>query len=307
MTRVIGLWVLLVSAAAAQTGAGQQPAFRVVADNVPVFATVTDKAGRLVPGLTRADFQVLDSGKPQPLTVFDNSPQPVRLIVLIDVSGSMTRNFPLMRAACTQLLANLGPDDEARLGTFGDKIDISPRFTKDAAELLATLPRDVPPNMPTPLWSAVDKAIGEFGPSEGRRVVLVMSDGKDSGPRLGQKFLTQIEIGERAEREDVMIYGVGLQSRGPMGGGNLMDTLVSGLPDPGLGTVAINSGGGYFEMRSRDDLGATFGRVMDELHHQYLLGFTPPSRDGKTHKLEVRLVPKDLKARARKTYQAPGK
>jgi hypothetical protein len=71
--------------------------------------------------------------------------------------------------------------------------------------------------------------------------------------------------------------------------------------------VAENSGGGYFEMRARDDLGATFARVMDELHHQYLLGFAPPSKDGKTHKIDVRTAPKDLKVRARRTYKAPAK
>jgi len=297
----------MAGVAVAQTGTAQQPAFRVVTDNVPVFVTVTDKSGRLVPNLTRTDFQVFDNGKAQPLTLFDNAPQPIRLIVLIDISGSMTRNVPLMREACTQLLANLGPDDLARLGTFGETIEISPEFTKDAAKLLSVIPSVVPPNMPTPLWNAIDKAIGEFGSTPGRPVVLVMSDSKDSGPRFRQKILTQLDISDRAEREDVMIYGVGLQSRGPMGGGNLMDTLVSGIPDPGLGTVAENSGGGYFEMRARDDLGATFARVMDELHHQYLLGFAPPTKDGKTHKIDVRPAPKDLKVRARKTYKAPAR
>ena len=61
------------------------------------------------------------------------------------------------------------------------------------------------------------------------------------------------------------------------------------------------------ELRSHDDLAAAFTHVMDELHHQYVLGFAPPSRDGKTHKIEVRPVNKDYKLRARKTYRAPGK
>jgi len=288
--------------------AQQVPTFRVASENVPVFVTVTDKSGRLLPGLTRGDFQVSDNGKPQPLTVFDNAPQPIRLIVLIDISGSMARALPLLRAATQELLTSLGPQDLARVGTFGETIDISPTFTRDAGALLSALPTSVPPDLPTPLWNAIDQAIGEFGTTEGRRVVLVMSDSKDSGPRFRQKFLTQNEVGERAEHEDVMIYGVGVQSRGaaPMGG-NPMDALVAGLPDPGLGTVAVNSGGGYFELKGRDDLRATFSRVVDELHHQYLLGFAPPARDGKTHKIEVRVTTKDAKIRARKTYKAPEK
>ena len=89
----------------------QGPMFRVTRDTVPVFVTVVDKDNRLVAGLTREDFQVLDGGKPQPLTLFDNTPQPVRLIVMLDVSGSMIGNLPLLRAACEQLFSRLGPND----------------------------------------------------------------------------------------------------------------------------------------------------------------------------------------------------
>ena len=297
----------LTALAAGQTPA-QQGVFRGGAESVPVFVTVTDKSGRLVPDLTREHFQIQDNGRAQPITVFDNSPQPVRLIVLVDVSGSMFRNLPLLRAASERLVANLGPDDLARIGTFGETIDIGPRFTRDAAELVASLPRDIPPGAPTPLWTAIDQAISVFDQIDGRKVVLVMSDGKDSGPRFGKKWVSELDAADRAEREDVMIYGIGLQSRGAqpfgMGGGNMMGALVANLPDPGLGTVAIGTGGGYFELRPRDDLGEAFARVADELHHQYLLGFAPPARDGKVHKIEVKLDRKDLKPRARKSYRA---
>ena len=75
--------------------------------------------------------------------------------------------------------------------------------------------------------------------------------------------------------------------------------------DPGLGTAAIESGGGYMEIRPRQDLGAAFARVADELHSQYLLGFTPPALDGKTHRIEVRVSDRTAKPRARKSYVAP--
>ena len=77
------------------------------------------------------------------------------------------------------------------------------------------------------------------------------------------------------------------------------------MPDPNLWSVALDSGGGYFELRPRDDLGQTFARVIDELHSQYLLGFTPPVMDGKSRKIEVKLSDKSLKAHARKGYVAP--
>jgi Ca-activated chloride channel family protein len=315
MARVL-ICVSLLAVIAAVPAARQQPTFRSTAENVPVFVTVTDKSGRLVTGLERDAFQVFDNGKAQPITLFDNRPQPVRIVVLLDVSGSMAGNLPLLREATRQLIAHLDPDDRARIGTFGDEVEISPTFTNDEETLLAALPKTIEPDAPTPLWEAVDRGIRSFSGAEdggGRRVVLVLSDGKDSGPRFGHEYLTQLEVGEHAQNEDVMIYGVGMRSRTgrgpvPSARGGLPDPrafLTGDMPDPGLGTVALDSGGGYFELQPRDDAGAAFARVADELHQQYLVGFTPASRDGKVHKLDVKLTTKDMKPRARKTYRAP--
>jgi Ca-activated chloride channel homolog len=75
-------------------------------------------------------------------------------------------------------------------------------------------------------------------------------------------------------------------------------------PDPGLSKLAALSGGGYFELTSTDNLPATFGRVADELHHQYALGFEPEKLDGKSHKLEVRVRKPGMTVRARRSYVA---
>jgi hypothetical protein len=75
-------------------------------------------------------------------------------------------------------------------------------------------------------------------------------------------------------------------------------------PVPGLARLAGASGGGYFELSRANDLLSTFGRVADELHHQYALGFEPEKLDGKTHKLEVRVTGPGMTARARKSYVA---
>src|SRR5262245_34294735 len=104
----------------------QQPTFRGTSDAVRVFVTVTDRDGRLITTLEQKDFEVRDDGKVQPITLFDNTPQPVRLIVLLDVSGSMQGNLSLLRAAAEQLFARLGPNDVARVGTFGRDVTISP-------------------------------------------------------------------------------------------------------------------------------------------------------------------------------------
>jgi Ca-activated chloride channel family protein len=294
--------------AAVLAAAAQEPqVFRVALDNVPVYATVTDKTGRLVTNLTRDDFQLFDNGRSQPIAVFDNRPQPVRLIMMLDTSGSMSGNASLVRAVCDQLFANLRPDDEVKVGTFGNTITIMPAFTSDVVDLRAAVPATIPESAPTPLWRAVDQALGSFGDAAGRRVVLVLSDGKNQpAPGFGDRFVTVIEVIDRAQREDVMIYAVGLHSR-YRGGASMRMGLLDDLPDAELPRAAEETGGGYFEVQPQDDLGAAFVRVAEELHSQYLLGFTPPAADGKLHRVEIKLTSRDLKPRARRRYLAPDK
>ena len=291
----------------------QQPLFRGESDAVRVFVTVLDRDGRLITKLTQDDFEVRDEGKPQPITLFDNTPQPVRLIVMLDVSGSMQGNLPLLRAAAEQLFARLGPDDLARVGAFGYEITISPSFTHDSEELLGALPDAIAADAPTPLWRALDKAMDRFADEgEGRPVILVLSDGKDSGPTgFGRRVASQSQVIDRARDDNVMVYAIGMRSRGPrpsrpgIGPAGLRAALLADMPDSGLARVAEETGGGYAEIRFGQDLGVAFARVADELHSQYLIGFAPPERDGKVHDIDVRVSQRGLQPRARKNYVAP--
>jgi Ca-activated chloride channel homolog len=314
MSRFLAIGTVLVCVlAGVDLGGQQQPVFRGRGEAVRVFVTVTDRDGRLITDLEQDDFEVRDEGQPQPITLFDNSPQPIRLIVMLDVSGSMEGNLPLLRAAADQLFGRLRPDDVARVGTFGNEVTISERFTSDPAALRAALPDRIAPDAPTPLWRAIDQALDAFGDDrEQRPVILVLSDGKDSGPiGFRRNFVSQAEVIDRARDEDVMIYGIGMRSRGGrrappgLGRGGLQAALTADLPDPGLARVAQETGGGYTEIGFGQDLGAAFARVADELHSQYLLGFAPPKRDGKVHDLDVRVDQRGLKPRARKSYVAP--
>ena len=301
---------LAVSAAAAQQ---QPPIFRGGSDAVRVFVTVTDRDGRLVTTLGRENFELQDEGTPQPLTQFDNSAQPIRLIVMLDVSGSMSGNLLLLRGAASQLFSRLLEGDVARVGTFGRTVTISPSFTRNVDELVAALPTAIEPDAPTPLWRAIEDALDAFGNADDtRKVVLVLSDGKDSGPlRFRERPASQAGVIDRARLEEVMIYAIGLRSRSVrsarpgVGRGGLQAMLLADLPDPGLARVAEESGGGYTEIRFGQDLGAAFAAIADELHTQYLLGFAPPKRDGKIHEINVKVDKGGLKPRARKSYVAP--
>src|SRR6185295_18817770 len=114
---------------------------------------------------------------------FDNTPKPIRLIVMLDVSGSMEGNLPLLRAAAEQLFTRLGPQDLVRVGSFGRDVVISPSFTHKPDELRRVLPTSIEPDAPTPLWRALDEAMDALkGDPDERPVVLVLTDVKDSGP-----------------------------------------------------------------------------------------------------------------------------
>jgi Ca-activated chloride channel homolog len=304
--------------------AAQQP-FRSGAQTVAVYTTVTDMAGRLVGDLTRDQFAVSDDGKPQPIVTFANDIQPITVVMMLDRSGSMVGNFGLVEKAAEAFVERLLPADKARIGSFSNRVEVDPQtFTGSKDELLAILKTELQEPGPTPLWNAVAVGMTALLHVEGRRVVLVFTDGMDNPMNGSQNNVTLKTVAKRADEEDVMVYAIGLASaedsfhRGYAGGGGGRGYGGFGggrgggrargyadHPDPGLQTLAAASGGGYFELTRTADLQSTFAHVADELHHQYLIGFTPQKNDGKTHKLEVTVKGEGLVARARKSYVAP--
>ena len=302
----------------------QEPLFKVGNRTVAVYATVSEVGGHLVPDLTRDEFQIRDEGKPQELTVFASDIQPITAVVLLDRSGSMRQQFGLVAKAAETFVADLGPDDKARIGSFSNRIQLDPRtFTSDHGELLGILHSELQEEGPTPLWNAVNVGITALLHQEGRRVVLVFTDGVDAPLNPGNNNSTLKDVMKRAEEENVMVYAIGLagnngggsggrgRGRGTYGGfggwnpwGSAGVGRRSAGPDPGLAKIAEATGGGYFELFNTTDLKATFKRVAEELHHQYLLGFSPTRLDGKMHRLEVRVSDSTYTVRARRSYLA---
>jgi VWFA-related protein len=315
---VIGSPILVLAQSTPPGQASQQPTFKSGTRTVAVYTTVTDGAGRLVPDLTQEDFEIYDNGKLRPITVFSNEIQPITLVMMLDRSGSMKTNFELVRAGAEALVRRLLPEDKTRIGSFSNKIQIDPEeFTSNQNEMIGILRSELLPEGPTPLWNAVDKAMTALRGEQGRRVVLVFTDGVDAPMNFSMRNVSLPDVMERSQKEDVMVYAIGLESvvpwgnrRAPLGGttggigGWQSSGMISQQPDAGLPKIASESGGGYFELKGTDNLRATFARVADELHHQYALAFEPEKLDGKRHKLEVKLKQKGMKARARTSYVA---
>jgi Ca-activated chloride channel family protein len=269
--------------------------FKSGTQTVPLYVTVTDATRRLVPELIQEDFEILDNGKLQPITLFDNEVRPITAVVMLDTSGSMTLALDLVKKASEQFLIRLLPADRARVGAFNDKIHFFPsdRFTANRDELIGYL-KDLDFGYPTRLFDAVAQSMDKLEPIDGRRVVLVFTDGDDTASKSGLG-----DVLDRARLLDVMVYAIGLESDYFNG-----VQRVRTRPDRGLKKLAEETGGGFFELKKTDELGPTFTRVAQELHSQYVLGFSPEKLDGKVHKLDVRVKKPGMTARARRSYVA---
>ena len=273
--------------------AQEQPIFKSNVRTVPVYATVVDNGGRLVPDLEQADFQILDNGKPADVSLFSNESQPFSAVVMLDTSASMTANLKLLNRAAEQFLLRLLPVDKAQVGAFNDKIQLSGTFTNNRDELIGAL-NDLYFGNPTRLNDGIAAGLDALQGIEGRRVVLVFTDGEDTSSKVGFKTVL-----ERARDEEVMVYSIGLESEYFNG-----MRVVKSRPSRDLRKISDETGGGYFELLKTADLAPTFTRVAQELRSQYLIGFAPASLDGKVHKLEVKVTRPGMTVRARRSYLA---
>jgi Ca-activated chloride channel family protein len=268
---------------------------KVSTQTVPLYVTVTDRDRRLVPDLLREDFEVFDNGKLQTLTNFYNEPTPITAVVMLDTSGSMTLALDFVKQAAEQFFIRMLPDDKAKVGAFNDKIEVHPStFTSNRDQLIRLMNDDLDFGYPTRLFDAVDFGIDELREVQGRKVVLVFTDGEDTASRQGSG-----DVLDKARLDEVMVYAVGLENEYFNGAQRVRTS-----PDRGLRRLTDETGGGFFVLKKRDELGSTFTRVAQELHSQYVIGFTPEVLDGKVHKLEVRVKRPGLTARARRSYVA---
>ena len=272
----------------------QQGVFRSGTRIVSIFATAIDAQKRLIPDLTKADFEIFDNDKPQEIQLFVNEVQPITVVVMLDTSASMTGNLDMLTNGAEQFLIRMLPKDKGMVGAFNDKIQFFPSsFTGDRDRLVGSL-KSLDFGNPTRLYDAIHESIDHLANVDGRRVVLVFTDGDDTDSSIGAgAVLNEARSGE------VMIYAIGFRSDYFNG-----QRQVRSKPDAGLKRLAEETGGGYFELDKSADLAPTFTRVANELHSQYLLGFTPPMLDGKVHRLQVRLKRPGATVRSRQSYLA---
>jgi VWFA-related protein len=237
----------------------------------------------------------------------------------------MTVGLDLARHAAEQFVLRLGPGDRARVGSFSDKLAFSGGLTADRDELLRHIRQGLQIGNPTRLFDAFDEAVRALASEPGRRVILLLSDGCDTA---SDRLWT--EVRDRVRAEGVVLYTV--EVRSPMRilpefqrkrgwtcaelESQFMKAPTVGdllrMNDPRrdqsggyvLNELTLDTGGSRIRLLPTDDANATFTQMMDELHHIYLIGFSPPVLDGEYHELQVRVADRSLFVRARRGYTA---
>jgi Ca-activated chloride channel family protein len=273
---------------------------RIIVDvtRVNLLFTVTDKKGRFVTDLTRNDFEVIESKKPQSILEFSaESDLPLRLAVLIDTSNSIRDRFRFEQEAASEFLKSVikATQDKAMVVSF----DTSPELVADLVddtEKLEKAVRSLHPGGGTALYDAIffackDKLQQDQPKHKFRRALVVLSDGEDNQSRY-----TRDQSLEMAQKADAVIYGISTNiTRVDTGGDKILKYFTA------------ETGGRAFFPFKVEDLEQSFENIANELRHQYNISYRPEPllTDGLFHPIEVRVKNrKDLVVHARKGYYA---
>ena len=234
---------------------------------VSVFVNVIDQNGAIVSGLTRENFALAEDGRPQQIAVFEHlSDLPLNLTLAIDTSGSVHKDMAEEADAAKRFAhALLRPQDQMSLLQFATEVRELTPFTSKVSQIdhgLGQLHGD----WATSLYDAICLASGRLGGKEGRRVLVLVSDGDDTASNA-----TYGKAVEQALRNEVMIYSI-------------IDVPIEASAGRDLGgehamiSLAEQTGGKSFYV-SDGGLNKAFVRVSDDLRTQYLLGYYPKNQE----------------------------
>jgi Ca-activated chloride channel family protein len=266
---------------------------------VNMLYTVSDKKGRFVTDLTKDDFEVYESKKPQTIIEFAaETDLPLRLAILIDTSNSIRERFHFQQEAATAFIdGTVRPEhDKAMIVSFDTAAELVADLTDNIAELEKAV-ETLRPGGGTSLYDAIffacrDKLMEDQPLYKFRRAMVILSDGEDNQSRY-----TRDQALEMAQKADVNVYTISTNI-----------TRIESDGDKVLRYFAAETGGQSFFPFKASDLNQDFENIANELRHQYNIFYRPdPLKvDGLYHPVEIRVKGhKELIVRARKGYYAP--
>jgi Ca-activated chloride channel family protein len=276
----------------------QQPTiFRANVNLVHLVATVKNQTGQLVGTLQKQDFEVYDNASHQEVAVFERTTaQPLSVALLVDISGSTAKELKYEGESASRFLRALltegNPDDAVSLYTFNYQVRQARRFTHDYKSLEDKL-KLLQGEAGTALYDAVYFAAHDLESREGRKVIVVVTDGGDTFSKYTLK-----EALEAAQLADAVIYPVVVLPITNEAGRNIGG-------EHALQFIADGTGGRAQYPALGADLDRAFTDIVTELRTQYLLGFYPqnvPLTKERFHRLEVRVNRPELRVSARNGY-----
>jgi VWFA-related protein len=274
---------------------------------VNVYVTVRDPKGRPALDLLRDDFALAEDGVLQAITHFSAARAPLTIALLIDASASMRLGgkIDLARRAAEQLVDDVDPRDRLLVLPFDDALRGDAEPSADRRRIKERI-RAIEPGGGTALYDAVYGAAARLEGVEGRRAIVLLSDGRDQALAENEPGSLHLfeEALERAHRAEAAIYSIGV---GPRLESELDLRRARSLKDI-LETLARETGGrAYFPVRAVD-LPEVYRQIASDLRQQYTLAYTPTNvaRDGRWRVIAVTVADPRLAVEARAGYYAPG-
>jgi Ca-activated chloride channel homolog len=243
--------------------------------------------------LTRDDFDVLEDGVKQNVDVFQEAVAPVTIALALDQSGSMKKAAPVVREAAGAFVDALRPTDPLGLVLFSDKAELVGEVGTDRKPAHDAVDR-YEAKGGTALYDALDLALGRLKTVEGRRVIVVVTDGRDEDAKSKGPGSTATwdKVVASAKEIDATIYAIGLGAR---------------VDRSRLQQLANLTGGEAYFTTDVAALAQHYHRIVEELHRRYLVAYTSTNvkRDGMWRKVELRSHMTSVRVRSRGGYYAP--
>ena len=295
------------------------PTFRTGVEIVTLSFSVTAPDGNFVHGLKKEDFILFENGKQIPIGQFwQDTDLPLTVALVADVSGSQRAVVQKHKRSMGQFLKQvLGAEDKALLAVIDSQVRLAEDFTNSKVALQGTVDKLLVQRIPTSrlgdpcvserpratrsrypcggsvIWNGVFyTARLKMKQPEGRKAMVLLTDGEDSGSN--HSLTTAIEAAQGA---DTIVFPIQEPANGHR---------ISAKSRKRLSRLALETGGILFD-GTKQTPPQIFDQIEKELRSQYVLAFTPPerSRDGKFHKLELKIKQPGMKVRSRSGYYAP--
>ena len=270
---------------------------RVTSNLVPIPASVVDVGGNAITGLRLEDFELRVDGHVRPISDMTRAETSVKLVMLFDNSGSVFLSREFEKQAAKRFFRKvLRPSDEAAIYSIESDSYLAQPLTKDLLKLEYTIDSFGKPSGSTSLFDAIVDAAAYLRPYEGRRVLVIVSDGIETTSRNDfEATLKQV----LADDCQIFVVQTGLYD----------DANLRALAaERRMEQLAGQTGGAVYIPRTTAELEVAFQNIAADLAQQYVLSYYPGAerRDGTFHKIDLRIkARKDLRVRARKGYYSP--